>query len=110
MTTWREMLKQMFSPKTRLTQSQSAEAEREERVAAREPIDYSYTIYWTKTARLWHVDRRAAIAGKLAALLNSSDFQANLFDRQYSLQGIEGAHSGASLIALQKVLQALQAE
>jgi hypothetical protein len=110
MTTWREVLKQMFLPKTALTQSQAAEAEREERVASREPIDYSYTVYWTKTARLWHVDQRAAIAEKLAALLNSSDFQANPFDRKYSLQGIEGAHSGASLIALQKVLQALPDE
>ena len=110
MTTWCEMLKRVFPPKTRLTQSQAAEAEREERVAAREPIDYSYTVYWTKTARLWHIDQRAAIAEKLAALLNSSDFQANPFDRKYILQGIEGTHSGASLIALQKVLQALQDE
>ena len=110
MTTWRKMLKRMFLPKIRLTQSQAAESEREERVAAREPIDYSYTVYWTKTARLWHIDQRAAIAEKLAALLNSSDFQVNPFDRKYSLQGIEGAHSGASLIALQKVLLALRDE
>ena len=110
MTTLREVLKRRFPPRTRLTQSQAAEAEREERVAAREPIDYSYTVYWTKIARLWHVDRRAAIAENLTALLNSPDFQANPFDRKYSLQGIEGMHSGASLIALQKVLQALQDE
>ncbi|HEY4722395.1 MAG TPA: hypothetical protein VII92_11135 [Anaerolineae bacterium] len=106
MTTWREVLKRMFPPKTPLTQSQAAEAEREERVASREPIDYSYTVYWTKTARLWHVDQRATIAGNLAALLGSPDFQANPFNRKYTLQGLEGAHSGASLIALQKVLLA----
>ena len=110
MTTLREVLKRLFPPKTPLTQSQAAEAKREERVAAREPIDYSYTVYWTKTARLWHVDQRAAIAGNLAVLLGSPGFQANPFDRKYILQSLEGAHSGASLIALQKVLQALRDE
>jgi hypothetical protein len=43
-------------------------------------------------------------------LLKSPEFQANPFDRKYTLDGLDGAHSGASLMALQKVLTALANE
>ena len=93
-----------------LTQSQQAEAERERRVAQREPIDYSYTVFWTKQARLWDTSTRSSVAARLNELLKSPDFQANPFDRKYTLDGLDGAHSGASLTALHKVLAALNAE
>ncbi|MBI5564803.1 MAG: hypothetical protein HY870_07910 [Chloroflexi bacterium] len=93
-----------------LTQSQQADAERERRVADREPIDYSYTVFWTKQARLWDAAARSDVAACLSNLLKSPEFQANPFDRKYTLDGVEGAHSGASLIALEKVLAALKNE
>ena len=92
-----------------LTELQKIDAARERRVAAREPIDYSYTIFWMKQARLWEADRRSAVAQRLEKLLKSPVFQANPYDRNYTLDGVEGAHSGASLKALAKVLAALQA-
>lgn len=100
----------LFKSKSVLTQSQQADAEREQRVAQREPIDYSYTVFWMKHARLWDVTTRSNVAVRLSELLKSPDFQANPFDRKYTLTGLEGAHSGASLIALQKVLAALSNE
>ena len=110
MTTIREALKHLLGSEPRLTQSQAVDRERERRVSSREPIDYSYTIFWTKTARLWSIDQRASVAQNLETLINSADFKANPFDRHYALDGVDGAHSGASLIALKKVLEALANE
>ena len=110
MTTIREALKRLFTPEPQLTQSQAVNQEREQRISSREPVDYSYTIFWTKTARLWSIDQRAAISNSLKALINSPDFRANPFDRHYVLDGVESAHAGASLMALQKVLEALANE
>jgi hypothetical protein len=107
MTTLREALKRLFAADPKLTQAQATDREREQRVSAREPIDYSYTIFWTKTARLWPLDQRSSVAKNLETLINSADFKANPFDRHYTLDGVDGAHSGASLIALKKVLEAL---
>ena len=93
-----------------LTQAQQADAEREQRVANREPIDYSYTVFWTKQARVWEVATRSDVAVRLDGLLTSPEFKANPFDRKYTLDGLDGAHSGASLTALHKVLIALSNE
>ncbi len=86
---------------------QQIDAEREQRVASRDRIDYSYTVFWTKNARLWDAAKREVVAQALAELIASADFDANFYQRAYALAGVEGAHSGASLLALQKVLQAL---
>lgn len=110
MTTIREALKRLLGSQAQLTQNQLAETERERRVESREPIDYSYTVFWTKTARQWDADRRAAVAANLTRLIESSDFQANPFDRKYTLDDVVGSHSGASLAALKKVLAALRDE
>ncbi len=107
MTTIREALKRLFTQPPKLTQSQAIDREREQRVSSREPIDYSYTIFWTKTARLWPLNQRSSVAKNLETLINSSDFKANPFDRHYTLEDVDGSHSGASLIALKKVLEAL---
>lgn len=100
----------LFKSKPRLTQSQQADAEREQRVAQREPIDFSYTVFWTKHARLWDAATRSDVATRLNNLLKSPEFKANPFERKYTLDELDGAHSGASLIALQKVLAALMNE
>jgi hypothetical protein len=110
MTTIREVLRRLFTPEPELTQSQAIDREREQRVSSREPIDYSYTIFWTKTARLWPLDQRSRVAQNLETLINSADFKANPFDRHYTLNGVDASHSGASLIALKKVLDALAKE
>jgi hypothetical protein len=110
MTTIREALKRLFTQPPELSQAQLTDRQREQRVSSREPIDYSYTIFWTKTARLWPIEQRSSVAQKLETLINSADFKANLFDRHYTLDAFDGAHSGASLIALKKVLAALANE
>ena len=92
------------------TSPQKAETEREQRVAARDRVDYSYTVFWTKQARLWDKSQREGVAQQLAVLIESPDFDANFFERHYTLKQVEGSHSGASLLALQKVLRALHDE
>ena len=93
-----------------LTTPQQVEAEREQRVAARDRVDYSYAVFWTKNARLWDAAQREAVMQQLAELIASTDFDANFYQRTYTLAEIDGAHSGASLLALQKVLEALRNE
>jgi hypothetical protein len=105
-----KLFKRLIKPGPPLTQSQQAEAEREQRVAQREPIDYSYTVFWTKQALVWDANTRSAVAARLSDLVKSPEFKANPFDRKYTLEGLDDAHSGASLIALKKVLAALDNE
>jgi hypothetical protein len=93
-----------------LTTPQQVEAEREQRVAARDRVDYSYAVFWMKHARLWDVVKRDAVAQQLAELITSTDFDANFYQRTYTLNDVDGAHSGANLLALRKVLDALQTE
>jgi hypothetical protein len=103
----RDTLKRLFKSPPKLTQAQQAEAEREQRVAARDSVDYSYAVFWTKMARDWDRPHRARVWQQLTALIQSADFDPNPFDRHYTLDGVDGAHSGASLIALKKVLEAV---
>ncbi len=105
-----KLFKRRIKSEPPLTQAQKADAEREQRVANREPIDYSYTVFWTKTARLWDAPKRSDVEQHLEQLLKSPEFKANPFDRNYTVEDLDGAHSGASLIALQKVLAALNDE
>ncbi len=72
--------------------------------------ELSYTIYWTKMARAWDQDRRAEVASELARVLARPDFAPNEFQRRYPVPGLDDrAHSGQSLLALQKVLRAFDA-
>ena len=91
-----------------LTTPQQVDAEREQRVASRDRVDYSYAVFWMKHARLWDIAKREAVAQQLTALIGSPDFDANYYQRTYTLNDVAGAHSGASLLALQKVLKALR--
>lgn len=73
-------------------------------------IDFAYTVFWTKTARLWDIARRRLIAARLNELTASPEFLNNAFSRRYVLEGLDdgSAHSGASLLALQKVLNGFE--
>ncbi len=99
------MTKQKQSP---LTTSHQIDAEREQRVASRDRVDYSYAVFWTKNARSWDAAKREVVAQHLAELIASADFDANFYQRTYLLADVDDAHSGASLLALQKVLAALR--
>ncbi|MBI3241417.1 MAG: hypothetical protein HYZ49_03895 [Chloroflexi bacterium] len=71
-------------------------------------IDFAYSIFWTKLARTWGVERRRLMAGRVASVVTSPGFEANALERNYRIEGLDDlAHSGASLLALQKVLEAL---
>ena len=90
------------------TTPQQIDAEREQRVAARDRVDYSYAVFWMKHARLWDAAKREVVRQQLAKLIASTDFDANFYQRTYTLAEVDGAHSGTSLLALQKVLEALR--
>jgi hypothetical protein len=73
-------------------------------------IDYSYRVYWTRQARDWDVARRRAVAAEVRTLTESDAFEANAFERRYRLDGLDGAHAGASLLALIRVMEAFDAD
>ncbi len=71
-------------------------------------IAFSYTVFWMRQARQWDVGRRASVRESLNAVLSRQDFLNNAFARTYRVAGLDDqAHAGASLLALQKVLDAL---
>ncbi len=73
-------------------------------------IDAGYRLYWTKTALTWDDDRRAQIAERVAAAVADPDFEDNMLERRFTVEGLDdSAHSGASLLALVEVLRALDA-
>jgi hypothetical protein len=77
---------------------------------SREKIEAGYRLYWTKMALRWDAERRAQVAQDLAAALQAPDFEANALERRFHVRGADDqAHSGASLLALEEVLQALDA-
>jgi hypothetical protein len=73
-------------------------------------IDFSYTVFWTKQARAWDAARRAAVREAVRAVLARPDFLRNAYERRYTVSGLDAQpHSGASLVVLEKVLQAFDA-
>jgi len=69
----------------------------------------AYRVAWTKDARTWDAGRRAAIAEALGHVIRSDGFLANAYDRRYRVPGLDDLrHSGASLVALGDVLEALE--
>jgi predicted PurR-regulated permease PerM len=70
--------------------------------------EYSYRVYWTKTARAWDEDRRRRVAEAAAVTIARADFEPTAYERRYVLAELDGqAHSGQSLLALHRVLAAL---
>ena len=74
-------------------------------------VEFSYTLYWTKQVRQWDAARRAAIMEALEPVLAQPGFEPNAYERRYAVPGLDDlAHSGASLLALKKVLTAFENE
>lgn len=73
--------------------------------------EYSYVIYWTKETRSWETERRQAALQATERLIGQADFEPNLYHRRYRANEIDqSTHSGASVLALRKVLRALDAQ
>lgn len=74
-------------------------------------VDFSFRIYWTKISheRKWNLSIVRKLRPNVAAVIAQPDFENNLIDRRYKVDGLdELAHSGASLLALLEVLDALE--
>lgn len=73
--------------------------------------EYSYTLYWTKTVRQWGPARRRAMAQAVRAQIAAAGFQPNEYLRRYTVPDLDDqAHSGLSLMALAKVIDAFEHE
>ena len=80
-----------------------------QRKRERPASEFSYAIYWTKVVRGWDAARRLQALEGAERTLTGLGFVSNEFSRRYSVPEIDGsAHSGASLLALRKVLKAFE--
>ena len=72
---------------------------------------FAYRVAWTKEARTWDATRRAAVARSVGDVLRSVEFLPNAYHRRYRVAELDDLqHSGASLVALRAVLEALENE
>jgi len=72
---------------------------------------FAYRLGWLKEARTWDSRRRAEVAGGLRAVLSDPAFSPNEYNRRYRVPALDASlHAGASLLALQQVLLALETE
>ncbi len=71
---------------------------------------YSYSVFWLKTARAWPAQKRQAITAALQRVLGARDFVPTATAKRFTVDGLDEPYSGASLLALSKVLAALEAE
>ncbi|MBI5931856.1 MAG: hypothetical protein HY862_21280 [Chloroflexi bacterium] len=72
-------------------------------------IDFGFRIYWTKMATKWDMARIRDMRARVIAVTQQPDFEKNLIERRFKVEGLdELAHSGASLLALIEVLNALE--
>jgi hypothetical protein len=77
--------------------------------SSEESTYYAYAVYWTKTVRAWQSDRRRSALQAVRAIQERPDFRATLHERLYHLDDVNSsAHAGASLIALERVLHAME--
>jgi len=80
-----------------------------QRERERSASEFSYSIYWTKVVRGWDAARRLEALEGAERILAGAGFVSNEFGRRYRVPEIDGsAHSGASLLALRKVLKAFE--
>lgn len=75
-------------------------------------VGFNFRVYWTKMLlqRAWTAEERAAVRAQVLDITSKPSFESNLIVKQYALPlaGIpESSHSGASLLALLEVLDAL---
>lgn len=72
-----------------------------------DPSAFSYTIYWTKEVRTWEAEKRRQVRETLEAEVQKPGFVPDAHARAYSVPQVDDSqHSGASLIALLKVIKA----
>lgn len=84
-------------------------ADHESQNSSPRPSEYAYTLYWARQMQDWETDRKAEIASSVEAVVSEPHFRPNEFYRVYSVPGLDdSAHSGASLVALMKVLAAYE--
>ena len=75
-------------------------------------VDFSFRIYWTKMTRKWSAEQRVSARKQVLVITEAGNFDRNLIEKRYTLplEDIpEKTHSGASLMALLEVLDALDA-
>ena len=73
--------------------------------------EFSFAVHWTMLAREWDATRRQRIQSVVRVVTTQPEFIANEFERRYSIDEIgAGKHSGASLVALERVLASFTTE
>lgn len=91
-----------------LFKSQSPEPTPKHEAMTEKKVDFSFRIYWTKIGRVWDMHHIQTLQYAVKSVTSQPDFQKNLIDRRYHVADLdEQAHSGASLLALLEVLDAL---
>jgi hypothetical protein len=72
------------------------------------PAEFSNSVYWTKLVRGWSAERRHIVRVAVEGVVEQADFKPNEYRRLYHLPEIDDvAHTGASLLTLLKLLEAL---
>lgn len=72
---------------------------------------FDFRVYWTKQAIGWSNEDRHRVHEQIKALMSQLDFNPDGHKRRYPVQPLEGSSfSGASIVELDAVLQALQEE
>ncbi|MGH2626764.1 MAG: hypothetical protein ACRDHY_08965 [Anaerolineales bacterium] len=71
---------------------------------------FSYRVYWTREVRSWDPGRRRRARAAVQEVLGAPGFEANLLERRFRVPlVVDSSHAGASLVALNEVLQAFEA-
>jgi hypothetical protein len=92
MTSLREALRQLLQRKVEST-------------VDNHDAEFSYAVHWAKLTREWNADRRIRVHARVIEVIRRPDFIPNEFERRYSIIEIDAnKYSGASLVALEKVL------
>ncbi|MGD2251679.1 MAG: hypothetical protein PVF70_02060 [Anaerolineales bacterium] len=75
------------------------------------PAEISILADWTSRARGWDAKRRREVRAAIMRKIKQPDFVDEAFERRFHVPELDAsAHSGASLLALLKVLDALDAD
>jgi hypothetical protein len=73
--------------------------------------EFAYVVYWTKIGREWDAQRRKGVYLAVKEVVEAEDFEANLLERRYEVPTVDSSpHAGASLVALLRVIEALEPE
>lgn len=77
--------------------------------AGASPSEFSYTVHWTGLVQSWDDRRRRDTLTALRRALEDAEFLPTEFERKYLVPEVDDApHAGASLMALLRVLEALE--